>query len=470
MFKRKKHSDRESVVDDVRRTRAGRLTLLATLGFALAGCGGGGGGNGAGQAPDPSTPPAPTYGSLVVTTVTEAGTPLSGVSILLSSGEHAESGPDGVARMDKVRTGSKQVSASLAGYYVATSQATIASFNTTDVTLTLTDVATGATVLLGSQAVPSPDGLTLSVDLDVSVLDSGGEVREDLTAVDFGLTSSCDWDYCLYDAAGQPIWFDFGADVSSAALLPAEPSASGPLATSLLLDHGAVSPQDYDQGGLRFKALDGFLQSIASPDVVGIASYQGVEGVPALTVLSGFTSDGASLQPAVDALAGSAAGLSPVYAALEDLVGYVADETVAAPAGTSRNIVVVSAHWSSGDCTFPPCGDWFANYWTDTVSQARARGVVINGIGPNVDPSSVTTATGGFTAFVADPSQYPILGGLLPRLLHRDLPFHRLHIDLHASSGVDGTFVAGETVFAWLAVQIGPDTRRLWYIAIPVGE
>jgi hypothetical protein len=113
-----------------------------------------------------------------------------------------------------------------------------------------------------------------------------------------------------------------------------------------------------------------------------------------------------------------------------------------------------------------PLNSWAVNYVVgETAAPRRAdaltprRGVVINGISSSDDLSTVTTATGGFTAFVSYPIQYPIVSSLLPQLLLRDLPFHRLHIDLHAYAG--GTFAAGETVVGYLALQIRLDTR-LW--------
>ena len=455
------HNSGDCSTTTARRTRLRfRTGPLLALTLALAACSGGSGSGAAGvaqsAAPNPQTPTAgppaatPTVprdtGSVIVTATTTAGTPISGVSVALNGGFDGRSKTtdvNGEALFNDVPTGEASTNLGGSGYHWAgLGGLVVTKDSVTKATVTLEHVTEATPVVLATHPVASSDGKTLTVDVDIAVLDENGVARETLTAADFGLKGVCDWGWCVVDTDGSDTNRSYDAHVVDAALNPMPTPVLRTMATGILLDQSA-DMATFDPSGIRLRAVNSFLESVTAPDTVAIGSFQRIAATPILTTYGGFTSDAASLRTAVSSLAGKERGTSPLHAALAEMIAFTAANTPAGSSKLRRSVIAVTNSWQPDECPdFRAC----QQAKLAIAEAARASDISVIAIGQASDgpAAEIAARTKGAFANVQDPAQLPVVFHALGSIVSRNVAYNRVRIELTADQ--PGTFLPGRAV------------------------
>jgi hypothetical protein len=348
------------------------------------------------------------------------------------------------------------------GYHGAGRRLTVADGSVTKVTVTLEHVTEATPVVLATHPVASNDGMNLTVDVDIAVLDENGRARETLTAADFALLGGCDWGWCIVDANGTDTNRYYNARVIDATFQPLSTQVRPTIAAAILLDQSDYMAE-FDRAGTRLQAVNGFLESVTSPDTVALGSFQGIAATPTLTTYGGFTSDAASLGAAVRALAGRERGTSPLHAALSEMIAFTAANTPAGSSTLQRSVIAVTSAWPTEECT-TAATCWQAKRTVTAVAQAS--GVSVTAIGADGPAAELAARTQGAFVNVGDPAQLPVVFNALGSIVGRSLAYTRVRIEL--DSGQPGTFLPGRTVQGYLQLRIGPDTYLMPTLYIPM--
>jgi hypothetical protein len=458
------------------RFRTGPLLAFA---LALAACSGGSGSGAAGvaqsAAPNPQTPTAgppaatPTVpkdkGSVIVRAMTTAGAPISGVSVALNGGFDGRSKTtdgNGEALFRDVPTGDASTNLGGSGYHWAGLRLVVTKDLVTKVAVTLEHVTEATPVVLATHPVASSDGKTLSVDVDIAVLDGNGVARETLTAADFRLNGACDWGWCVVDTDGTDTNRGYDAHVVDATFSPLPTPVLRTMAAGILLDQSA-DMATFDPSGIRLQAVNNFLESVTPPNTVALGSFQRNAATPTLTTYGGFTSDAPSLRTAVSALAGNERGTNPLHAALAEMIAFTAAN---APAGSSklrRSVIVVTNSWPIDEC---PDARVCQRAKQAIAGAAQASDISVIAIGTDGPAAEIAARTKGAFAYVQDPAQLPVVFHALGSIVSRNVAYNRVRLELDA--GQPGTFLPGRTVGGYLEVAIGPNTHLMWWLAFPI--
>ena len=454
-----------------RNVRAGYLAAVA---LALVGCGSGGSNSAAPEIaltpPTASTPPpAPTtapkgQGSVIISAVTTTGTPISGLGVALNGGFDSPmmtTDSNGEATFKELPTGDARAVLWGSGYHGASRSLTVTDGSVTKVSVTLEHVTEATPVVLASHAVASNDGKTLTVDLNIAVLDENGMARETLTAADFALVGACDWGWCVVDANGTDTngWYNARVDDATFHPLPTEDRPT--MAAAILLEQSADVAL-IDPAGMRLQAVNGFLESITPPDTVTVGSYQGTAATPTLAIHGGFTSDTASLRTTVSALADQERGTNPMHAALAEMISFTAANTPPGSSTLQRSVVAVVNTWPMEECAdAKTC--WQAK--RAVTEAAQASDVSVIAIGTDGPAAEIASRTQGAFAYVQDPAQLSVVFHRLGSIVGRSLAYTRVRLQLESAPG---TFLPGHTVQGYLTVRIGPDTSLVWSLYIPM--
>ena len=452
-----------------------RATFLAAIVLAVAACSDGGnsdgsnsagslGGTAGGGAPQP---PAPVgKGSVTIRATTSSGAPIVGMTVTLNGGfdgRIATTDGNGEAQFTGIPTGAASTNMGGSGYHWAGQRFEVTADPLTKVTVILEQVTEATPVLLATHPVASSDGKTLTVDLDIAMLDENGVARETLTSSDFALDGGCDWGWCIVDTNGMDTnrWYE--ARVADATSSPVPMRARPAIAAAILIDQSA-DMASFDPTGLRLEAVSSLFDSVTPPDTVTLGTFQGIPSTPALTTYGAFTSDAASLRTAVNALVDQERGTNPLYTAISEMIAYTAAHAAPASNELQRSVVAVTSNqWQPDECT-------------DTAScrlamlaaseAGRAAGISVVAIGPDYTATCMVAArTGGACAHVQDPAQLPVVFRALNAIVGRSLAFNRVRLVLEAEPGV---FLPGRTVSGYLQVRIGPDTTIGWSVNIPI--
>jgi len=448
--------------------------ILTAMLLAVAACGGGGSGGPSSTAattppvstPPPSPPPPAGVGSATVQVTTTSGTPISAVSVALNGsngGRTATTDADGKAQFTDLIVGEGSAVTWLPGYRGAQGRFSVTRNSNTNVKLVLEKVAEATVVLLATRPVASNDGRTLTVDLDLAVLDSNGAALETLTASDFELDGVCDWYTCVAGPDGRSTG-SYGAQVADAIFMPVPARARPAIAAAVLLDQSAEVALT-DPTGLRLEAVSNFFASITPPDTVTFGTYQGVPATPALTTYGGFTSDTASFRATISDLAGRELGTNPFYGAIADMIAFTAANTAAGSTELQRSVVAVTM----GNGEISECGD-AAACWQAMLAAAetgRAAGVSVVAVGPELSYAfQIATRTGGASALVEHPTQLPVIFSALGSIVARSLPYNRVRMAL--DGGKPGVFLPGGYLLGYLNIHVGPSATISWYVAFPI--
>ena len=228
---------------------------------------------------------------------------------------------------------------------------TIAKNSTTEVNLELLRATEATPVLLATHATPADSGRTLTVDLDLAVLGEDGLIIATLTAADFEiLGSDCAWMWCVMEATGEPV---------PAGSYTAEIDAGGfggwtdfrtanrhPLRPRHCFSRTALAVLDFDPKWQRSAATHAFLDSVAAPDTVALASYHGsvMDADTGNLRTVHFRRHLNSTPPSTRSRATTAA-----CNALHEVFGRMLTWTAAQASGEPQNVVLVSGRRSEPD-------------------------------------------------------------------------------------------------------------------------
>lgn len=453
-------------------TRAALGGFLAAVVVAVTACGGS---SSPSSAANPASPPAnqpspaPVDGRAVLVRVTTStGAPLPGVAVSLNGGFDGRSGHSddaGWVRFDDIPAGEASVGSFASGFHGAYHRFAVASGADTDVTLILEQVTEATPVVLSSRAVAAGDGNSLTIDLDVALLDENGRAIATLTAADYQIIDSdCAFVPCGFDAdfgrmpmGGYHARADDEAFRWQVSTLPTPPMAVG-----LLLDHSADMAA-FDPAGLRFPALKAFLESTLPPDTVSLASYRGTGDGVDFTSHGPFTSDGARFVGAIEELTGREAGSNPFSCAVSDMLSLTAAQAPTGPDDPSPTVVVVTSGSAPGVAACAP--------EASLLPDALTLGIPVVSIGGGESGAAIAAGSGGAFVAVHQPLQFSVALRSLAPILGRTLDSNHLRFVLTPEGATPGVRVfrpGRQSVWAYLYVRIGPHTRVEIPLVMPV--
>jgi hypothetical protein len=440
-----------------------RLPGIACLALLVTACGGSSGGSPDVESlpPAASTPTAPTptgVGSIAVEVSGPAGEPLGGVSVSLNggfNGRTGETGADGRLVFKDVPVGEASLNTFQPGYFSAYVPGVVVTKDTsTTSAIRLESRAAATAVLLAVRPTLVAQGLALSLEVDFVVLDERGEAIETLTGSSVRApTPDCGFGWCIFSGDGR--FYDYeSARPTAFTLLPAQ--NRGPIATAVLIEQS--EPADAaDPTGLRYTATGAFFDSINSPDAAALASYRGDQSVPATTTYSEFTSDGALLRSALDAL--KKPGLAsdpPALSAVNEMLAYTAANAPSGPGERQRAVVVLAPGGQSRECARWPEGTCLATVRQTSEASLKAGipVVALGGGGQGQMLQNLAVRTGGAYVYVDDPVQWPVVSKALASIVGRSLPFNRVRLELVRYGS--GVFMPGDTVWVGLQIDVRP--------------
>ena len=440
---------------------------LATLGLwivvclGLTACGGGESETSSMSA----APPDPRgTGSIVIKTTMIDDTPVSSVEIDLNDGFNGRSkttDSNGEAQFDAVPAGDASAAAFARGYFSTGQPVTVVRDTVTKVTLILEQVSKATPVILATRAVPSSDGLNLDVEADIAVLGENGAPIETLTASDFKVYAlDCSFAVCGVNSNGIEIG-DF-----SARLIPERfgfvPAKSRPSISAAVLLEQSADVALFDPTGLRLGAVSAFFESIAPPDTVALASYQGLPATEPLTIYGGFTSDGASLRVPLNLLAGMERGSNPFYGAVTDMISFTTANTPPPSSDLQRSVAVLTFSAPTQDGSIlSGLADRQAMF--AAANAARAKDVSVFGVG---GAAELAARTGGAFVSIQDPAQLPVVFRSFASIVGRSVGFNRVAFTLNTSGG--GFFIPGNTVYFPIGIRISPYTIVGLTVVLPL--
>jgi hypothetical protein len=403
-----------------------------------------------------------TVGTSVVTGATDA----QGVALLIFSGV----------------TGTANVSVSRDTFVTQTAAATIAANLVTDLPITLVRETSAAGGSLTSRGLPPsvvlPDRQTMTFEIELVIVDGASQPIVGLANANFELNpctpiAGNDRVDCVRGAAPD---FDAGYTPTTVPpLLPLEVIAAEPAepyAAALMLDQSA-SIATSDPTGARLYSAKSFLDGLGSEDWALLAAFADGAALiptPPLAVYGPFrdsttVSDPVSYYDTLDSLATLVGGGTPLYSALDSLVGQVADPNP--PVGIAKSVII----FTDGDDT--ACGGTLAcrTARQASIDNANANAVRIFTIGLTNQVNfealgELASGTGGVFLFAESPEQLIPLYGSVGRLLSLSLPTYRLTWTVQATSA--GVFQPGNVLLGSVTVTAGGSTFDVpFYVAIP---
>lgn len=418
-------------------------------------------------------PPAQSKGTVVIQVTTTDGAPVPDLSVAINGGfdgRGAKTDAKGEARFTEVPAGEATIGAGGGGYHSARTRATVVGDAVTTVPIVVESFTEATPVVLAARTVPSLDGSTMSLELDVAVLDEHGVARETLTAVDFAFDGDCGWVVCLMNADGTVSNFYYSARVEAADLVPVWTWPRPPLATAVLLDQSA-NMAVFDPAGLRVSSLESFLGSIAAPDSVTLASFYdaaeaGNVAAPQVTTYGPLTSDTSGLLATAASLPGQETGRNTIAAttsAVAQLVQTTSTQTAGVPAGARRSVVAVDTQLS-GEQSCYPCT--CQARCTEAVRAAREAGIPVVAISVGLSYAfELASRTGGADVQVVAPEQLgPVFRGL-DSIISGSLAYNRVRLMLDSTPG---GFQPGRLLSGYLVIRIGPNTELTPFITVPI--
>ena len=452
-------------------TRAAWGGLLAGAVLALTACGGSttapSAANGVPLPTDPGA--APDEGPVTIQVTTSSGEPLSDVGVSLNGGfdgRAANTDDAGQVRFADVPAGEASANAYVRGFHPAVTRFLVTPDGNTDVTLVLEHVTEATPVVLGTRAVAASDGRSLTVDVDLALLDENGLAIPTLTAAEFTMIDSdCALVPCGYDADFERLpmgGYRARADDEAFSWHVLSDRPIPPMAVGLLLEQSA-DMADYDPERLRLSAVSTFLESVLPPHTVSLVTYRGTANGVDLTSYGPFTSDGAQFIDAVDALAGQEAGSNPLSCAVSDMLSLTATDAPSGPDDPPPTVVVVTNSSSAGIAACAP--------EESSSVDALALGIPVVAIGGRESGAALAAWSGGSFVVVTDPLQFRVALGNLASVVGRILDSNHLRFVL-TPEGVAATgpvFRPGrQTIWAYVFVRIGPNTSVEVPLVMPV--
>ena len=176
--------------------------LLAGAVLALTACGGSTSAPSAANQVSSTTDPG--EGLVTIQVTTSSGEPISDVGVSLNGGfdgRTANTDDAGRVQFADIPAGEASANAYARGFHPAGNRFLVTPDANTDVSLILEHVTEATPVVLGTRATAASDGRSLTVDVDLALLDENGLAIPTLTAADFTMIDSdCAFVPCGYDA------------------------------------------------------------------------------------------------------------------------------------------------------------------------------------------------------------------------------------------------------------------------------
>ena len=458
--------------------RIASVTAWALL--VLAGCGGSGG-NGppsGGGVPPPG--PDPTGGELTVSVTARdafgAAVPDATITLYYSSGSgfletQTRTDANGQASIqnapDNVYAVSMQAEALFGVSYEPSQPAdNLMEF---DVTLhPLSGFTPGISRLIVSGR--SADSRKLEFNARLYVIEGNASTDlEDWNLGDVGvLPCAHDTGAATVDCVSTTSGFEYSYVGSTLDQSWVEPDgASDPLAISLLLDQGAsiavTDPEDRRLLGAKYfqtqldtddqVLLAAFAADNASTGDAALLPSQPVTIFPVAS--PAFTTDGSAYYSTIDSLATLEGGGSPLYAAVDEMIGFTAS---AAPADSLPAVVVLASGGVSDCGSIADCGA----AQDALLQQSVATGVGVVAVGLS-DPSlqldrknlaRFAQAERGAVFWALNATNVPTILGRIPEIL--DGRHGAVDVRIRLESPVAGAFASGNTVSGNLQVIVCP--------------
>ena len=435
-----------------------RFPSIACLALLVTACGGGSSGGQPTVDPLPPAVSAPAaVGSIAVEVSGPAGEPLGGVSVDLNggfNGRAATTGADGRLVFKDVPVGEASLAVCQPGYFNAYVRPVVVTRDTMTTSAIRLERRTAATaVLLGARPTLAALGHSLIVEVDFVLLDGAGQAIETLTESSVTAPQpDCGFGYCILSRSGGYDSYEI-ARLGGFTLLPAQNRR--PIAAGVLIEQSEPADAS-DPAGLRYTAIGDFFDSINSPDAAALAGYRGDQGVLATTTYSEFTSDGARLRGALDAMKRPGRGTDPpTLTAVNEMLAYTAANATSGPGERQRAVVVVSLGSKSRECT-----SWPSAACLEAVAKASETslktGIPVVALGSEM-LQNLAVRTGGAYVYMVEPVQLPVVSRALASIVGRSLPFNRVRLELNRFGSE--VFASGDTVWVVLQIDVRPGIR-----------
>jgi Carboxypeptidase regulatory-like domain len=437
-----------------------RFPGIACLALLLTACGGGSSGGQPTVDPLPPAVSAPAaVGSIAVEVSGPAGEPLGGVSVSLNggfNGREAKTGADGRLVFKDVPVGEASLAVFQPGYFSAYVRPVVVSRNTlTSSAIRLERLTAATAVLLAARPTLAALGHSLSVEVDFVLLDERGQAIETLTESSVTAPQpDCGFGYCILSRDGGYYSYEM-ARLGGFTLLPAQNRR--PIAAAVLMEQSEPAAVG-DPSGLRYTAIGAFFDSITAPDAAALASYRGDQDVPALTPHSEFTSDGARLRGALDAMKEPGRGTDPpTLTAVNEMLAYTAANAPSGPGERQRAVVVVSPDSKSRECAGWPSAACLAAVAQASETSLKTGVPVVALASGGGMLQNLAVRTGGAYVYMVEPVQLPVVSRALASIVGRSLPFNRVRLELNRYGSE--VFASGDTVWVGLQIDVRPGIR-----------
>lgn len=412
-----------------------RIAFLVIVALTLAACGGG-------------DSESPELGAVRLKVTTAAGAPIGGAHVNNLSATPPVTDLNGEVTIKNLLPGEQRADVTKPGYFMATRSFEITSGAVKDVTIALERVTVATPVVLATHSVASNDGKTLTVDVDLALLDENGTSWETLTPSAFEVIGGgiCDNGTCGIDSQGREFHYTARVDRSTFSFTPARSRPA--IAAAVLLEQSAAMTS-FDPTGQRLKAVNSFFESITSPDVVALGSYQRVAGRPVLQTYGGFTSDAKVFRTVIDAMSGQEQGSNPRGRAVADMIAFMDANPPAGPDDLQRAVVLVTQGQpkDSTDNELP------------SLAASRVSVVAISARLLYPDPGEYTKIGDAFV-LAQDPEQLPVVFRALGSIVGRSLAHNRVRIVLDTT--LSGAFAPGSRAMPMMSVRVSAQTVIGW--------
>jgi hypothetical protein len=488
-----------------------RVLLASSALLSICGCEGGGG-EGAqtgnpppvGQ-PPPAQPPPPqpdATGTVDVTIVDVFGAPSGGALISLHSNIYSNSGfqqafadTDGRATFTTIQPGVVVATAyafdQSFGYGIGhSSEAELppnGHANLPVIVRPAADPVIGSTIATVDPSGLSTDGRSLTFRFNLTYVDGSRRIDYDaqmpLQSLEVSLAECVpdggnDSPVFKSDCVGGTSGFDaaYGVDEPPAPFVFHTSMAAGrpqPYSAALLLDQ-SKHIQLYDPGDARLFGTKYFLLQNRVTDHVVLAAFGADDAsigefspLPQQPVTIFPVQNGTSSFSTVDSLAHLEGGVEPLYAAIDQMLDFVAANETAV--GQRRMVVVVTDGRDDTCGTEAECRD--ARQAVAEKSLATGIEIVTIGLGGGAFEdrralSELTAASQGRSFWVSDPTQLGVLFGALPEVLSHGGQVGEVSFGVQASTA--GVFRSGRTVFGTVLGEECPFDCSYWSIPIAV--
>ncbi len=338
----------------------------------------------------------------------EASVPIAGASVDIMQGSTVVAtvltNAQGQFSRPNTLVGNYDLRVSKSGYLPATVQAQVAAPTGANVTIRLNTDHVATAVTVGNRMI-SRAGANYVVEIDVAVLDQNAALVP-LTTGAFSIPSS-----------------NLTISLVSAPTTLANPVA-GSYATTLLIDQ-STQIGTLDAQNLRLRGARGVIDGMTAGDVIALSAYatSGLLGANWTVFANGFTANGPSLYPSLDALSTLVGGGAVFSQSLSRSIDYVRVNATAA-----NKAVVTFAGGSDNNL-----GSFIAALADARAANVKVFGVMFGTVNQR-DVSNLTINSGGAIAQFTDTRQIGPVSKAMSSIMRGNFSFYRTRWTVTGSS------------------------------------